>query len=91
MQSAAFLALGIIGFVPVVGFILARPLLRPSVWLAWLAFLVIWALVDRSFYAAWFMQAPLDHELVGLVAALPALVATYCYTRPSSGAWTRQG
>ena len=90
LQSVAWLALGVIGFIPVIGFVFAKPVLRPPVWQAWLVFLVGWALVDRSFYAAWFMNEPFDGELVGLLMAVPALVATLLYARPSFRAWQRE-
>ena len=88
VPSALFLGLGVIGFIPVIGYVFAKPVLRPAAWQAWLVFLVGWALVDRSFYAAWFMNEPFDRELVGLLMAIPALVATYLYAKQSSDAWT---
>ena len=87
-QSAAFLALGLVGFIPLYGFIAKKPILQPGAWLTWLIFLLGWTLFDRTFYAAWFMQSPFDRELVGVLLAVPAFAATYNYSRSTFSAWT---
>lgn len=86
-QSAAFLALGIAGFIPIIGFIVEKPVLEPRVWRAWLFFLLGWMLFDRTFYSAWFFQPPLDHELFGVLLAVPGFAATYIYSGRQFRAW----
>jgi len=86
-QNAAFLALGVVGFIPLLGFVVAKPILRPSVWRVWLFFLLIWVFFDRTFYSAWFLQFPFDRQFVGVLLAVPSFAAIYSYTRPTFSAW----
>ena len=86
-QTAAFLFLGVVGFVPLIGFVFVKPILRPGVWRVWLSFLLIWVFFDRTFYSAWFLQFPFDREFVGVLLAIPSFAAIYSYTRPTFRAW----
>jgi hypothetical protein len=88
LQNAAYIALGVAGFIPLLGFVVAKPIFRPGVWRIWLLLLLIWVLFDRTFYSAWFLQFPFDRQFVGVLLAVPAFAATYSYSRPSFRAWT---
>ena len=87
LQNAAFLALGVVGFIPLLGFIVEKPILRPRVWRVWFLFLLSWALFDRTFYSAWFLQFPFDRQIVGVLLAVPGFAATYSYSRSTFSAW----
>lgn len=86
-QSAAFLSFGAICFVPLIGFIFVKPIIQPGIWRAWLVILLIWVLFDRSFYSAWFLQAPFDGQFFGVLLATPSFAAIYSYSRPTFRAW----
>jgi len=87
-QNAVFFALGIVGFVPLVGFLLDKPILKRDVWRVWLVFLLVWVLFDRTFYSGWFFQPPFDGQFFGVLLAVPSFAAVYSYTRPTFNAWT---
>lgn len=86
-QSAAFLSLGVVGFVPLIGFVIGKPISKPGIWRAWLFFLLIWVLFDRTFYSAWFLQDPFDSQFFGVLLAIPSFAAIYRYSRPAFSAW----
>ena len=86
-QSAAFLALGVLCFIPLVGFVLVKPIIKPGIWRVLLFILLIWLLVDRTFYSAWFLQDPFDSQFFGVLLAIPSFVAIYSYSRPTFSAW----
>lgn len=85
--SAVFVALGVVGFVPLVGFVFRKPIINPGIWLAWLIFLLVWMPFDRVFYSAWFLQEPFDSQLVGVLLAIPSFLAIYSYSRSTFNAW----
>lgn len=87
LESAVLLVLAVIGFVPLVGFVTTKAIIRPGIWRAWLIFSLIWALVDRTFYSAWFLQDPFDGQLFGVLLAIPSFAAIYIYSRPTFSAW----
>lgn len=87
LQSAAYFVLGGVGFVPLIAFVVEKPVLVPLIWRVWLFFLLGWAAFDPVFYAGWFLQPPFDHELVGLLLAVPGFAATYSYSRPTHRVW----
>jgi hypothetical protein len=87
LTAASYLVLGAVGFIPVVGFILEKPFLRPIVWRAWLLFALCWALFDLIYFAEWFAQHPLWVQVTGISLAVPTYVAVYVYSRPSSRPW----
>jgi len=86
-QSAAFLALGVVGFVPLIGFVFGKPIIKPGIWRVWLVFLLIWGAFDRTFYSAWFLQDPFDSQFFGVLMAIPSFAAIYVYSRPTFKAW----
>ena len=87
LTTTTYLLLGIVGFVPVVGFILAKPFLRPIVWRLWLLFALCWALFDLVYYAEWFAQHPLWVQVLGSSLAVPSYLAVYAYSRSTNPMW----
>ena len=86
-QTAVYLIVGVVGFIPLIGFVAVKPILKPGVWRVWLIFLAIWMLVDRTFYSAWFLQDPFDSQFFGILLAFPSFAAIYSYSRATFGAW----
>ena len=87
LHAASYVALGVLGFIPIIGFVATKPILKANVWLIWLLLILVWMPFDTNFYAAWFLQPPLDHPYVGILLAVPAIAATYFYSRPAYRAW----
>jgi len=87
LTTITYLTLGVIGFLPLVGFLLEKPLLRPIIWRLWLLFALCWGLFDLVYFAEWFAQRPLSAQIVGTALTIPSYVAVYVYSRPSNPAW----
>lgn len=87
LQNAALLVFGVVSFIPLIAFIVEKPVLGPQVWRIWLLFVLGWALFGHASYSAWFLQPPFDHPLVGLLLAVPGFAATYSYSRSTFSAW----
>ena len=94
--SAAHLALGAFGAVPILGFILNRAILRAPVWGLWLAFSIAWGAYDLFVHADWFAQhassAALDPTLtiiLGTAIVIPCWLAIYQYAYRSPQLWER--
>ena len=88
--TVAYLALGVVGFVPVIGFILKKPFLRPIIWRTWLLFALCWGLFDLIYFAEWFAQHPLSVQIIGASLTIPSYLAVYVYSRTSNPAWAMQ-
>jgi hypothetical protein len=93
----AYLALGLVGLVPILGFILHRPLFNRRLWQVWFFLAIAWGMFDFVFYSSWFhlrsapeVSRPVVMALAALVA-LPCHIAVYSYAFRSPQLWARPG
>jgi hypothetical protein len=96
LTSGAYLVLGAIGAVPILGFVLDRAILRVPLWRMWLAFTIAWSAYDLFVHADWFAQraspSGLDPSLamiLGTAVAIPCWLAVYRYAFRSPQLWER--
>ena len=88
-----YLVLGLVGTVPIVGFVFHQRIFRRVFWRAWFFFTIVWGVFDLLVYTPGFhlssapQVSPVIVWLLSLIIVLPTYLAMYSYSFRSPTLW----